>query len=398
MSILGRLQRYSRENSFDILIWLGFSVGVLVLLLIRLNRLTHGISANESAFVGVPSVHHLLHDPLNLPIQLLQVIFIKLFGIHRLAHLSRLPNIVLGALSIGCVTRLVYSWHGRRSAVLTGILFSCSAWTLHVSRFASNDVEYLLAVPALLLIQASIHRLKQSKLKLLLAALSLSLLLTVPGLIWCVLLSVYWVRADLVRGWRTLAVWWQRSLLVIFGLLWLPLIVIAFGTHQSVANWFGFPEQLTSSNQLFKHFVAVPLHLFGRGPQYPLLWLGKVPILDVFSLACCAVGIYFYARHFHASRSRILASFSLIGLVLIGLAGPVSLSLLVPILYIIAGTGITYLLSLWLKPFPVNPLARQLGIAVITLAVIISCLYNLRAYFIAWPNDPTTVTAFRSKS
>ena len=50
------------------------------------------------------------------------------------------------------------------------------------------------------------------------------------------------------------------------------------------------------------------------------------------------------------------------GVVLVGLGGPVGLSILVPLLYVAVATGLAYLLHEWLKVFPNNPLARGFGI------------------------------------
>jgi hypothetical protein len=141
--------------------------------------------------------------------------------------------------------------------------------------------------------------------------------------------------------------------------------------------------------------VGVPVHLFIRGPQYPDLWLGRAPLLDIFTLVACLVGAYFYLTRLDSMRSRFLVSFFAMGVVLVGLGGPVGLSLLVPILYLAAATGLAYLLRDWLTTFPLNPIARSLGLGLIILAVCVSCVYNLRGYFVAWPHNQTTKATFR---
>jgi hypothetical protein len=79
-----------------------------------------------------------------------------------------------------------------------------------------------------------------------------------------------------------------------------------------------------------------------------------------------------------------------------GLGGAAYLSLVVPLLYIFAATGIAYLLHEWLRVFPLNPVARKLGIGLVVVAVAVSCSYNLRAYYVAWPHNAATQTAFRA--
>jgi hypothetical protein len=92
-----------------------------------------------------------------------------------------------------------------------------------------------------------------------------------------------------------------------------------------------------------------------------------------------------------------LGLFALAGLLLVGLGGPVGLSLLVPLLYVWAAAGIAYLTREWLQVFPNNPLARSLGLGLIVLAVGLGCIYNLRAYFVAWPHNQTTRVTFQSR-
>ena len=85
----------------------------------------------------------------------------------------------------------------------------------------------------------------------------------------------------------------------------------------------------------------------------------------------------------------------MIGTILIGLGGPVGLSMLVPVLFLLAAAGLHSLLQSWLRVFPTNPIARNLGVSLVILAVAVSCTYNLRSYFVAWPHNATTQATFR---
>jgi hypothetical protein len=108
----------------------------------------------------------------------------------------------------------------------------------------------------------------------------------------------------------------------------------------------------------------------------------------------CLIGAYFYARHLKAPRSRLLASYLVIGWILVALGGPVSLSFMVPLMYVLAAMGIAYLMHEWLAVFPKNPLARVTGITLISLLICFAAFYNLRSYFVSWPHNNTTMTTF----
>ncbi len=216
----------------------------------------------------------------------------------------------------------------------------------------------------------------------------------IPGMVWLVVASIILQRNKIIGDWKYFGQWWQRLLYVSAGLACLPLLVIDLTRPGQLGLWLGLPAHLASPVSLLKQLVAVPVHLFIRGPQYPDIWLGHLPILDIFTLVACLAGIYYYASHTQVSRGRLLGLFFVIGAILVGLGGPVGISVLVPLLYITAATGIAYLLHDWLRVFPLNPVARGLGVGMIILAVCLSSAYNLRSYFVAWPRNSITRTTF----
>ncbi len=364
------------------------------LLLYRLGSLVSGLSSHElTASRAAVGWHGIYQHPLDLPLQLVRSVVFYSFPEHG-QFLTRLPNIVFGGLAILAYAAVVRLWHGTRTAGLATLLFACSAWTLHVSRLASFDVLYLWAIPTLWLSQLLLHKYGRNPLVWYGSLIVWGLLLYIPGLIWLLLLSWWLQRRAILQSWRHFKSWRQRALSGFIVLSWLPLLVVDLTRPGQLLTWLGWPEHIATGTMLAKQFLAVPVHLFARGPQYPELWLGKAPLFDIFTLVVCALGIYFYIRHWRAARTRLLAGLFLIGVLLVGLGGLVSLSLLVPLLYLAAATGLAYLSREWLRVFPHNPLARGLGISLIVLAVGLSCLYNLRAYFVAWPHTAVTRSTF----
>jgi hypothetical protein len=59
--------------------------------------------------------------------------------------------------------------------------------------------------------------------------------------------------------------------------------------------------------------------------------------------------------------------------------------------------GLTYLNFLWQKTFPKNPIARSISLLILVFCVLLASAYNLKAYFIAWPNSPSTFIVFNKK-
>ena len=371
-------------------------LALVTLLFYKLAFLTGGLSAGELMVSRAPlGWHGIYHDSFYLPLKLARSLVFMIFPDHG-QLLTRLPNVLFGGLAVLTFAWLARLWHGTRPAVLATVLFATSAWTLHVSRLASFDVMYLWGGLTLLLVNARLHK-RGATATIWYGSLLISgLLAYIPGLIWLILVCAYLERAQIKAGWMTFGLWWQRSLYVLAGLVWLPLLIKQLLRPGQLVTWLGLPHDFASPIHLLKQLVAVPIHLFVRGPQYPTVWLDRLPLLDSFTLVICAIGIYFYvSRVKQVSRGRLLGVFLLIGTILVGLGGPVGLSLIVPLLYIAAGTGIAYLLHDWLRVFPNNPLARGLGVGLIILAVGLSSLYNLRSYFVAWPHNRVTHSSFQ---
>jgi hypothetical protein len=390
-----RSKKYLRQHGPTIG-WLLLAVaGLGCLLLHRLGSLTGGLSSGEMMSAAAPvGWHGIYHDAFYLPLKVVRSLVFVLFKAHG-QTLTRLPDAFFGGLAIISFGWLIRLWHGTRTAVLTGLLFATSAWVLHVSRLASFDVMYLWATPTLLLTHVLLQKYNKQALVWYGSLIAWGLLLYVPGLVWLVGLVIYLQRGSLWQAWRHFGRWWQRLLYLLASLVWLPLLVVNLLRPGNFLAWLGWPAHPAAHLHMLKQFAAVPVHLFIRGPEYPQLWLGRAPILDIFALAACVIGIYFYVTHWRAARTRLLALLALAGFVLVGLGGPVGLSLLVPLLYVAAATGITYLLHEWLHVFPNNPLARSLGLGLIILAVSLSSVYNLQAYFVAWPHNTVTRTIFQ---
>lgn len=378
-----------------LILWLSLAALVLGwLLLHKLGSLTGGLSADEVRISRAPvGWHGIYRQPFYLPWKVIKSVIFVIFT-HHGQTLSRLPSVCFGALTIISFSGLIRLWHGTRTALLAGLLFATSAWLLHVSRLTSFDVLYLWALPTLLFVNVLLRKSGDRQLIWYVSALTWGMMLYLPGLVWLVGLNIILQREEFAKAWRRFDAWWQRLVYVAAYLVWLPLLVLNLLRPGNLVTWLGLPTHWQPPLSLLKNFAAVPVHLFVRGPEYPQLWLGKAPLLDAFTLAASLVGIYFYATHWQASRSRLLAVMAFAGWILVGLGGPVGFSLLVPLMYMAAATGIAYLLHEWLSVFPYNPLARGLGLGLIALAVSLSCVYNLRAYFVAWPHNHVTQATF----
>ncbi|MDB5184470.1 MAG: conserved rane protein of unknown function [Candidatus Saccharibacteria bacterium] len=376
---------------------IGTTVVTLLLFCYKLGTLTPSLSPSELLVSHTPiGWSGLAHDPLYLPLLALRSVALFFTGVPG-EFVTRLPNVVIGVGTVLCLGFVLYYYHGLRIASMATALFALSAWTLHVSRYASNDVLFLAVIPFLLATQAA---LLQGAKRLSVVCLTLfgwGLALYIPGGIWLVLVTLWWQKKSLKIVLKIHASKKRRVAMAVSTLISLPLLIIGFVQQPALLKtWIGLPAHLDSLSHIGRNLLGIPVHLFIRGPEYPTLWLGRLPILDTISLVLAGLGIYYYGRNWKAARSRILISYALVGTLLVGLGGPVAFSLLVPLLYVSAAAGAHWLLRDWLRTFPINPFARAAGISLLTLAIAVSCFYNLRSYFVAWPNNDVTKASFRS--
>lgn len=370
-------------------------LSIFTIYIYHLGSLTGGASLTELQSVknGLGTTG-ILHNPLYLPLQLLRSIVFVAFGTQSL-FLDRLPNLIFGLLVVGIFAYLISLWHDAKTTIFASIIFALSPWVLHVSRLASFDVMYLLVVPALLLSHVLLHRYIKKPYVFVGALFTWSILLYIPGAVWLVLWNIYLQRSDIKSAWSNSLNLFQKTVAIFASLVWAPLVATMIIGHTRIVEYLGLPNSYAAPLQELKHAASIPYHLFLVGPEYPSIWLGHSPILNIFCLVMCLLGIYYYVDHWSASRSRLLISLFLISIFIVAANGVVGLTLLIPFLYIFIAMGIAFLLKQWLTVFPLNPLARGLGIGILVFAVTLSSVYGLRSYFVAWPANSVTKSIFR---
>lgn len=376
----------------------GVVLGLIVicaLLLFRLGNIMPGLTSGEHSFYSLKlGWHGLYSDPLNLPVYTLWSAVFKF-----LAPVSqfwlRFPAVITGGLTIIAFYVLLLIWYGSRTAILASILFATSAWTLHVSRIANLNVEYLAAMTFFLLSTAILQKKLNGRYVYWLINLAWGLLMYVPGMVFFIGYNLFRQHKEVSYGMSKQTNFTSKILYVLSAVLWIPLIGrYLIKNPNNIFNWLGLPHHFASPIHILKEFAAVFYHIFIHGPLMPNLWLDRLPILDIFTVITVLIGSYFYLKHPKATRTHLLAFSLVIGALLIAFGGLVSLSIVMPIIYVLVAAGIAYLLSQWLSIFPSNPIARSLGYILISLAVVVSVVYNIQSYFVAWPHNNRSVSTF----
>ena len=391
-----KLRRWLQQHARLILLTAGGTLFSGALLGIHLGGLTNGISKREVLLnQQASSLPTILHDPVGLPLTLLQWV-VGILPFHGDTWL-RVPSAILALVTLFCLTYIMRRWYGPRTAFFGFVLFATSAWFLHVGRLATTDILYLGAVPVLLFSHLLLHNNLKSRRAAYVWLICNISLLYIPGVVWFVLLNAWWQRSDIKEVLGSLKSWLARVGLVATGILFLaPLLYgLLMGSAKTIGlELLGLPTAVPSLSMVGGAFRDAVLFVAIRGNAPSDIWLNHLPILDAFVTVLFLAGVYFYGSHWRASRARLLASFLILGVLLVVGGGLTTISILVPLLYLIAAAGIAYLLHQWLVVFPRNPLARGFGIGLLSIVVLASCLYGLRQYFVAWVHHPETQSSF----
>lgn len=385
-------------KSWVVIMWrpvLGFMAVALVvgcILGFRLGDLSGGTSLSEKNYIAsVSSPKQVLAEPEYIVHKLPVLALAKLNVKQVVAY--RAVSAMLAALAVISCFFILREWYSVRIAILGTWLFLTSALVLHIGRLATPEATFLLFMP-LLWTALWLYNTTLRKSAVLLLSIFTVICFYIPGLVWLLFIAAVWRRKSLFRELTAVPVWFRIVCLFIVIILLAPLGWAIFHTPREMLLVLGLPAQVPSISDLTQNLLSVPAQLFWQGPDDPVRWLGRLPILDVFSTVMFVLGIYSLRFYLKLVKVRLLLVCSVLLIILISLGGPVTITALIPIVYLVLSGGIAFLLRQWLVVFPRNPVARTLATTSMSLVVLVVSYYHISHYFIAWPGTPATKAAF----
>lgn len=356
------------------------------------RRLSHGELASH---IADESIHAIVRNPINAPYKLLDYVFLK-FNIHDAGY-ARLASVSLALLAGILFFIIMLRWHGKRTAILATTLFCTSSWLLHIGRLANGDATLIIVPLAFILFTSWLNVTEKHGLALLYMTVATGVTLLIPGGIWFLIASYILIWKAILNHLAHSRVWEKTvSIIALLGFA-LFLCYVFYKRPILYKSWLGLPSIWPSLLTILKHWLDTVVFTFARGPYVPAMWLAHTPIFDVFTAAMCIVGIIFYVTHYKNLRTRALLTFLILGSLLVALNGATAMSYVIPSFYLIVGTGIAYFLHKWLSVFPRNPIARGLGIGLLSMVVAFAAVYHLTNYFIAWRYNPETISSFHAR-
>jgi hypothetical protein len=389
---LERFRNFVADKWQPVILYGGMFAVMGGLLFFRIGSLLPGYSASEvQTYHASSGFRHIFEHPTDAPFTLVTHLM-TLISEHSFL-LTRLTAVLFGLATLIAFWWLLQHWYDRRVAFFGTVLFGSSAWFLHTTRFGAPDVLMFLVV---MLIACGVWLKKSSNPIALFLCFGLgTALLYVPGMVWVVVLGVIW-------QWRTIDRIFRSHLwLVTLGGLFLAsaLAPLGLALYRSPEIWktlIGLPATgWPQLGEVLSNLYQIPMaFLFRYVDASPETWLGNLAILDIFSIAMLFLGGYVFVRHASLQRVKLMAWAMVAGITLVSLGGGVSLSVLVPFVYILIAAGVGLLCNRWFEVFPRNPIAHILGLVLVSLAVLTACSYQLRHYFVAWPRNPETRSVY----
>lgn len=375
---------------------LAIAVLAIATLGLMLNTLVSGYSTIEAA-----TLHRLEQFPepwvraVNAPYFVPAYMLGEAIG-DKLAA-ARIISVIYGLLAVACFFFVIKLWFNVRFATVGSLLFITSSWLLHVTHLATPLVLLVIAPLAVLAGISWFWRTKTKTFTAFLAAvISLALAAYVPYMPWIIAIGFVFL-ATMARGHlRELKRWQLLIAAGIYFMLLLPIAVSLLQYPGQLKELLGFSLLVSGVHEYVTNLIWTMSQLFIVSEYMPALHLGQLPLLDVFSSAMVLLGMYYYARRIKQRRSIILFSTTGLLLILVPFTRLYQLSstVLLSLVYVFIVTGVVELMNQWFAYFPRNPWARNIGVALMVIAIGLTSFYHLERYFIAWPQSPSTKAAY----
>ncbi len=390
------LRTFTRKHWLLLVGFGGLTLAVFAVLLLRLQTLMPGYTTSElNTYHTASSLNELWKKPIDAPYYLL---------VHGLQYLTphnllavRLVSVLIGAVSVLIFCILMIRWHGVRTALVGTMLFAFSAWFLHIARYGSPQAMYLVFLP--LAACGMWLREKQAGTAVVLGLTLSALLLYTPGMAWFLVFGLFLQWPIIDKAFK------KNPGAVVLGSVFFLAILAPLGWYfykhtGELTSWLCLPRRFWAhSSELLRDIVNVPLAIFFRMPSdNPVMQVGRLPVLNVFSGVMFAAGCYVYAKNVRLARSRLFLAIGVLGSIIIGISqGAIPITPLVPFAFAVATAGIGYMIDVWYQVFPRNPLAQGLGMGLLALVILLVATFQLSSYFVAWPHATASRSQFTIK-
>lgn len=306
---------------------------------------------------------------------------------------ARLVSSIFVLLATVLFYFLVKAWFNRRIALVGSVIFLTNSLVLN---FAHQATSWSAIILSLVAVFASLNWFLRTKNNVqasffsFIAVIALSAYL--PYGLYFILVGMIGL---IIYGRKNLKKLKPTQLilaLIIYLTILAPLFVSLAGAPGQLKELLGVPQQITSIQGYGRNLILILSSLFVYAKSEPVLMVGNLPVLDIFTAALVALGIYYFIKRIRHRRSLLLFSSSILLILILSLNDRFMLfiGILLPIIYAFAIAGLIELMKRWFSYFPRNPLARNFGVAMLVIAISLTSFYQMERYYVAWAQSPET--------
>ena len=387
-----KILTWAKDNWVKVFLYI-LSLSVIVFVSIyNLESITSSkLSLQEiGSLESAKTISGIINNPLYAPFKIVEYLVINMAT--GSIYLLRLVAALYGIATVILFYFLSKYWFSPLIAWLSTMMFATGTLYLHHSRLAVTSILVPLLLLAILWATWYTNKAKNSNVSIIIFIAILSISLYVPGIIWFILLALFLQKRHLLAGLRNSS-WIFLTLSILLGLIFILPLLYAFYVNSSlILDWLALPNNF-NVKEIIKNIIRVPMALTIQSQPDPIFNLGRLPIIDILTLALMVLGSYAYGIRLKLMRTRTLILASIISWLLIAF-NKIDYAILLPFIYLLAAGGIMFLLQQWYSVFPKNPIARSSGLLLVIIVISISIFYNIDRYFVAWQHNPATVESF----
>ena len=330
-------------------------------------------------------------NPVNAPYKTAQYVVGK---VNRTVSSQRLVSGLAAGLMILLFYTIASRLFRRYVALGTTLMFATSSALLHIGRSGTPDIM-LLTMFALIVCGYGARFSVRNSRWLLITSAAVGLSLFVPGMVYFLVAGAVWQFKSIKRAVQTSSPLLIAACSAIILASLTPIVLSIINDTSLVKAYLGLPAKLPSPVTMLKTMLSVPAGVVAFAPKDAYFRLGRLPLLDVFGAGMLILGCYGLVKKYSLDRTRLLAGILIVTMLWCGVSGDYRNSLLLlPFVYLVVGTGMSWFIRQWRSVFPRNPLAIFIAYILLGGGILLSCNYQLQRYFLAWPDSPETKAVY----
>jgi hypothetical protein len=328
----------------------------------------------------------------------LQALPVKLLGHTELA--LKLMPALLGTLAVLFTWLWTRNWFGLRIAWLAAFLLAVTPWAVTLSRSGIEASVFPFLTPLTLYVATRAWQRRTLGSHIALGVVLVADLLAGP-VGWLLAAATIVTGAIFLLRTRQLLTF-DRPRVALLGAVAVGLGAVSYLVATSWAQFKALPAVVglaSSIGALGSNVLTTLLMFNSRGDENYRHNFAAQPMLNAFVGLMFVAGLLVSISRLRERRYRVLLAFFIVLLLpalitTVGAPNAGRAAAALPVILAMAAIGISYMLELWYRTFPINSAARAVGQGAILFLLTLTLFQGYTQYFRAWANTADTYAAY----